>query len=217
ASWLNRTHTSTAPSRSTSVASVSSTGSPCPRTVAGRASSATSRAVSQRAAVTRGSAAGRPRIETRAVVPEDLGLALVAHALEGDELVHRVGEQAVGVGIVGRHDDVVVADRLHDLAQYLLVGVGGHIALAEEVLARPRRDLDLGAGTEFLPRFVQTPEPPRQPPARALQECAAQAGVALEHAGGGETSEGQHQLYGVAGGAADQSAVRVIEHAAPDV
>src|SRR6266850_1528447 len=121
-------------------------------------------------------------VEPRAVVPEDLGLRLVAHALERDELVHGLREQPVGVRVVGRDDDVVVADRLHHLPQHLLVGVGGHVALAIEVFAGKSGDLHLGARAELLPRLVEPPEPPRQPAARTFEERAAEPGVALEHA-----------------------------------
>ena len=51
--------------------------------------------------------------------------------------------------VVGRHDDVVVADRLHDLAQHALVGVGGHVALAEEVLARRAETFTSEPGPNF--------------------------------------------------------------------
>src|SRR5262249_50584493 len=80
-------------------------------------------------------------VQTRAVVPEDLGLGLVADALETDELLDGHREEPIGVRVVRRDHDVVVADGLHDLAQRLLVGVGGHVALAEEVLARHPADL----------------------------------------------------------------------------
>src|SRR5262249_44302620 len=109
-------------------------------------------------------------VEPRAVVPQDLRLRLVRHALERDELLDRVWEQPVRVRIVGRDDDRVVADRLHDLAQHLLVRVGRHVALTVEVLAGQRADLHLGSGAELLPRFIESPEPPRKPPAGALEE-----------------------------------------------
>src|SRR5205823_2344490 len=129
------------------------------------------------------------RVEARAVVPEDLRLRLRAHAFERDELVDGLGEQSVGVWVVGRDDDVVVTDRLHHLPEHPLVGVGGDVALPVEVLAREPADLHLGTGAELLPRFVQTPEPPGQPAARALEKRAAQARVTLEHAAGGHARE----------------------------
>src|SRR5262245_613252 len=64
-----------------------------------------------------GSAARRgQRVQARAVVPEDLGFGLVAHALEAHELVDRRREQAVRVRVVGRDDDVVVAHGVDHLA-----------------------------------------------------------------------------------------------------
>src|SRR5438477_253585 len=94
------------------------------------------------------------RVEARTVVPEDLRLRLSAHAFERDELVDGLGEQSVGVRVVGRDDDVVVTDRLHHLPEHPLVGVGGDVALPVEVLAREPADLHLGAGAELLPRLV---------------------------------------------------------------
>ena len=119
--------------------------------------------------------------------------------------------------VVGGDDDVVVADRLHHLAERLLVGVGGDVALAEEVLARELRDLDLRAGPELLPRLVEPPEIPGQPPARALEEGAAEPRVALEHAARGHAAEGHHQLDGISAGHADDAAVRGVQVPAGDV
>src|SRR5204863_9333664 len=68
-------------------------------------------------------------VQSRAVVPENLGLGLLADAFEAGEFFDGDGEKAVGVRVVGGDDDVVVADRLHHLAERLLVGVGGDVAL----------------------------------------------------------------------------------------
>ena len=119
--------------------------------------------------------------------------------------------------VVRGDHDVVVADRLHHLAQRLLVGVGRDVALAEEVLARRLRDLDLRARPELLPRLVEPPEIPRQPAARALEERAAQPRVPLQHAAGGHAAEGHHQLDRVAPRHADDPAVRRVDVAARDV
>src|SRR5215470_15683934 len=91
---------------------------------------------------------GGELVETRAVVPEDFGLGLVTHALQVNELLDGHGKEPVGVGIVGGDHNVVVADRLHHLTQRLLVGVGGDVALAEEVLAGELGDLHLRARPE---------------------------------------------------------------------
>src|SRR3972149_5303138 len=58
-------------------------------------------------------AAGGQRVEARAVVPEDLRLRLVADPFQRQELIDRLGKQAVGVGVVRRDHDVVVPERLH--------------------------------------------------------------------------------------------------------
>src|SRR4029450_3139949 len=77
-------------------------------------------------------------VEARAVVPEDLRLRLVADSLQVRELLDRRREQSIRVRVVGGDDDTFVADRLDHLPQRLLVGVGGDVALAEEILARGR-------------------------------------------------------------------------------
>src|SRR5262249_36010832 len=46
-------------------------------------------------------AGGRQGVKARAVVPEDLRLRLLAHALECEELVDRVREEPVRVRVVG--------------------------------------------------------------------------------------------------------------------
>src|SRR4029077_15035418 len=78
-------------------------------------------------------------------------------------------------------------------------------------------DLHLRARPELLPGLVQTPEPPREPAARALQEGAAQPRVPLEDPAGREAGEGEHQLHRVARGRADDAPVRMIEIAPRDV
>src|SRR3990172_7880094 len=55
------------------------------------------------------------RVEARAVVPEDLRLRLVADPFQRQELIDRLGKQAVGGGVVSRGHDVVVSNRLHHL------------------------------------------------------------------------------------------------------
>src|SRR5262249_7509621 len=117
----------------------------------------------------------RELVEAGAIWPHDLGLRLLAHALQADELLDGHGEEPVGVRVVGGDHDVVVADGFHHLAERLLVGVGGDVALAEEVLAGELGDLYLRARPELLPRLVEPPEVPGQPATRALEERAAGA------------------------------------------
>src|SRR5262249_11684924 len=92
---------------------------------------------------------GRELVKPGAIVPGDLGLGLLAHALQADELLDGHGEESIGVRVVSGDHDVVVADGLHYLAERLLVGVGGDVALAEEVLAGELGDLHLRARPEL--------------------------------------------------------------------
>src|SRR5204862_6521299 len=126
-------------------------------------------------------------------------------------------EEPVGMRVVGRDDDAVVADGLDHLAQWLLVGIGRDEALAEEVLARQLRDLHLAARAELLPRFVESPEIPRQPAAGALEKRAAQVLMPLEHAAGGHAAERHHQLDGVPARDPEHAPIRWVEIAARDV
>src|SRR6267143_2139075 len=159
----------------------------------------------------------RHPVQPRAVVPQDLRFRLIAHALAPDELLDGGREEAVGVRVIGGHDDVVVADRVHHMPQDLLVGVRRDVALPEELLARECGYLHLRAGAELLPGLVEAPEPPGEPAARALEEGAAQPGVTFEHAPGGEAREGEHELHRIAPGAADDASVRVVEETVGDV
>src|SRR5438552_3404799 len=49
----------------------------------------------------------RQRIEAGAVIPQDLRLGLLADPLERQKLVDGIGEEPVGVRIVGGNDDIV--------------------------------------------------------------------------------------------------------------
>ena len=103
------------------------------------------------------------------------------------------------------------------LSERISVGVGRHVALGEEVLARQLADLHLGAGAELLPGLVEAPEIPGQPAAGALEERAAQPRMPLEDATGGHAAEGHHQLDRVAAGHPDDAAVRGVEVTPRDV
>src|SRR5882672_722552 len=61
-------------------------------------------------------------VEPGAVVPEDLALARVAHALEPEEGLDRAGIGRVVVRPVGRDDDVVVAHGRDGVAHHVLIG-----------------------------------------------------------------------------------------------
>src|SRR5262250_2300389 len=70
----------------------------------------------------RGPSLRREAVEARAVVPEDLSTHLVPER-QPEELLHRLGKSAVGVGIVGGHHEVVGPHLLHDIDRRFLVRV----------------------------------------------------------------------------------------------
>ena len=74
-------------------------------------------------------------VEAGAVVPEDLSQA-VSGEIEGEEHLHGLGVAAVGVGIVGGEDDVVVAKIVDGILAGRFVGLDRGEALAFEVLRR---------------------------------------------------------------------------------
>src|SRR5436190_3095479 len=149
-------------------------------------------------------------VEARAVLPQDLAADLRTER-QAEEFVHRVGKRAVGMRIVGRDDEVVGAHLVHDVDRRLLVHVERDVALTLEVFARQHRELVLAARAELLPLVVEPPEPPVEPAGGALEEGAAQPGMALEDAAGGHAGDRSHQLDGVANGVRDRVEVRVAD------
>src|SRR5262245_40185712 len=138
-----------------------------------------------------------------AVVPEDLALAFLGDR-QLQERLHRARELRVAVREVGREDDAVVADRVDDVLDRLLVALDRHEALPLEVLARGHREL-LGVDVaEPLPVLVHAPEQERHPAAVALQERNPQPRMTREDAARAEGAGGQHHL--------DRVRVDVLEH-----
>src|SRR5215510_3589284 len=139
----------------------------------------------------------------RAVVPEDLALALVGDR-QLQERLHRPGELRVAVREVGREDDPVVADRVDDVLDRLLVALDRDEALPLEVGARRHRQLARVDVAEPLPVLVQAPEQEGHPAAVALEEGDAQPRMALEDAARAEGAGGEHLL--------DRMGIDVLEH-----
>src|SRR5437868_13677674 len=80
------------------------------------------------------------RVEADGVVPLALLLALVAKR-QREKAVHRLGVFRIAVRVVGRRDDVVVADRRDDMADELLVAFAGAEALPAEIFRRLRGEM----------------------------------------------------------------------------
>src|SRR5262249_12085286 len=133
-------------------------------------------------------------VEPRAVVPEDLLLGRLAHALEAEERLDRSGIGRVVVRPVRGDHDVVVAHRWDRVAYYVLVRIDRDPAVAAEGLARAHGQMEPLVVAELLDALVERPEPPGHPAAAALEERRLEPGVALEDAAGQEASESHHLL-----------------------
>src|SRR5215813_13475699 len=146
---------------------------------------------------------GRKAVVGRAVVPEDLPLALLRDR-QPEERLDRPRELRIAVRKIGGEDDAIVADRVDDVLHRLLVALDRDEALALEVLAGRHREL-LGVDvTQPLPVLVHAPEQERHPAAVAFEEGHAQPGMALEDATRAERADGEHLLHGVG--------VHVLQH-----
>src|SRR4029453_13356109 len=75
----------------------------------------------------------------------------------------------------------------------------------------------LEARAELLPLIVEPPEPPVEPSGGALEEGAAQPGMAFQNSAGRHARAGPHQLDRIANGVSDRVEVGVSHVAAPGV
>ena len=123
-------------------------------------------------------------VDFHRVVPQDLALGLV-----GEGLLHHVGQGlgggwCVGVGVVGVEDDVVVPDVVHHVLDGGLVGVGGHGALAQEVILRGvlQGMVVEEDGLTALAVLLQAVEPEGDPAGVGLQDEEAEVGEAVQDA-----------------------------------
>src|SRR5215471_9176963 len=145
----------------------------------------------------------RQPVVRRAVVPENLALALVGDR-QSQERLDGPRELRVPVREIRREDDPVVTDRGDDVADRLLVALDRHEALALEVAARRHRQLAGVDVAQPLPVLVHAPEQERYPAAIALEERDTQAGMTLEDAARAERAGREHLL--------DRMRVDVLEH-----
>ena len=98
----------------------------------------------------------------------------------------------------------VVADRIDDVLDRLLVALDRHEALPLEVRARRHRQLARVDVAQPLPVLVHAPEQERDPAAVALEERHAQPGMPLEDAACAKGAGGQHLL--------DRMGIDVLQH-----
>src|SRR5256886_8427976 len=132
-------------------------------------------------------------VQPRAVVPENLALALLRERQLQEE-VRRLGEVRVRMRVVRREDEVVVAELLDHVLDLVLVDVDADEALAAEVLAPQRLELRRLPALRHLPVLVEPPAEPGQPAAVALQESDAKPWQALQHPAHGHGRDGRHEL-----------------------
>src|SRR6516225_472375 len=145
----------------------------------------------------------RQPVVRRAVVPEDLALALVGDR-QSQERLDGPRELRVPVREIRREDDPVVTDRVDDVLDRFLVALDRHEALALEVVARRHRQLARVDVAQPLPVLVHAPEQERHPAAVALEERDAQTWMTREDAARAEGAGREHLL--------DRVRVDVLEH-----
>src|ERR1700736_5775233 len=119
--------------------------------------------------------------------------------------------------IVSRANKVFRADFLDHFDRRLLVDIKRYVTLALEVLAWQHRKLLLASGAELFPMVVEAPEPPAEPSRSALEECAAQLRMPLEHAAGGHARHRHHQFHRSARRMRDRLIIVVPDEPAPDI
>src|SRR5580765_3649973 len=120
------------------------------------------------------SRSGRKSVVRRAVVPQDLALALLGDR-QPEERLHRPRELRVAVRKIRREDDPVVTDGVDDVLHRLLVAFDRHEALPLEVRARRHRQLARVDVPQPLPVLVHAPEQEGYPAAVTFEERHAQA------------------------------------------
>src|SRR5213593_3730720 len=111
--------------------------------------------------------------------------------------------------IVGSHDEVVVADVVHEAADQLLAGLTADDALALPVGARQLSRGALPSQRVVLPVFVHALQPVGKPAASRLELGYLQLRESLQHSVSGKGKCSQHLLQGVAGDVSSEGAVAV--------
>src|SRR5512146_2006246 len=99
------------------------------------------------------------------------------------------------MGIVRRNDAVIGPNPLYGLDRRLFVNIEREAALALEIFAGQHRELLLTFRTPLLPLAVKAPQPPREPPSRALKKGAAQFRVPFQNTAGRHACQRQHQFH----------------------
>src|SRR2546421_1722888 len=116
---------------------------------------------------------GRKAVVRRAVVPQDLALALLGDR-QAEERLHRPRELRVAVRKIRREDDPIVTDGVDDVLHRLLVTLHRHEALPLEIRAGRHRQLARVDVAQPFPVLIHAPEQEGHPATVALEEGHAQ-------------------------------------------
>src|SRR5207247_5802456 len=124
-------------------------------------------------------------VQPRPIVPQYLPLRRLGER-QLHERLDGVRVLRVGVRVVGREDQVLVAEPLHVLLDRRLIRLDGEEAARAEVLGPLPPHLRHLVAPHPLPVLVEAMEEPRRPAAVALEEPDAETREALEHPAGTE-------------------------------
>src|SRR4029079_13870700 len=121
------------------------------------------------------------RVEAHGVIPEELALALLRH-VPGEHLLHRFGEVAFAMWVVGRVHQDVLADEVDDrIGQLLALGYLDRLEVAPAGDVRARLRLELrNRRRDGLRVLVNARHPERQPAVPGLQRGEAKARITIE-------------------------------------
>ena len=113
--------------------------------------------------------------------------------------------------IVGRRDQIVIAERFDDVGDEFLVTLDGAEPLPPEVLGGRHDQMGhLAVGRAPLVVLVHSLEPERQPPALPLEEREAKSRESLQHTAHDDVHAGQHLLHRVRRDVRDPEALEAI-------
>src|SRR5436309_1319406 len=138
----------------------------------------------------------RQAVEALGPSGQDLTLRLRRQLTAVGDQLGRAGEEAVGMRIVGRPQDLVGPDVVGEDAQAALDRLERDPAVALEQLARPHRQAGVVEAL-VVEVTVHAIEPRRDPAAAGFEEGDAHLRMAIAHAAPDDAHGGQHHLHRV--------------------
>src|SRR5712692_8754136 len=136
------------------------------------------------------------RVETLGAARQDLPLRLRRQLRPIRDQLRSAGEEAVGMRIVGRPQDLVWPDVVREDAEAALHGLERDPAVALEQLARARGEIRVVEAL-VVEVTIHAVEPGGDPSAPRLQESDADLRVLVAHALPDDAHGRQHHLEGV--------------------